>query len=101
MCRVAQQKGNLMKTVIGATVLAATVALAGCQMTSQEAMVFGPLAGAAAGLITANALNASRDWQIIAALGGAAAGTLVATNNATRTCAYARGDGTFFEAPCP
>jgi hypothetical protein len=37
---------------------------------------------------------------VIAALGGAAAGTVVARNTATGQCAYARGDGTYYRAPC-
>ena len=60
-----------------------------------------PIAGgAAAGLIAADALKADDDWKLIAALGGAAAGTVVAQNSAAQSCAYARGDGTYYTAPC-
>jgi hypothetical protein len=45
--------------------------------------------------------DANNDWRLIAALGGAAIGTIVAQNDATQECAYARGDGTYLVAPCP
>ena len=83
---------------------AAVLALAACDpaaLSPEARTVAGAAGGAAAGLIAAEALRADNNWRIIAALGGAAAGTLVAQNNQTRQCAYARGDGTFFEAPCP
>lgn len=81
---------------------ATAVLLAGCEgMTQQERMVVGGLAGATAGLITADALDANRNWTIIAGLAGATAGSLVARNQNTGDCAYARGDGTYRIAPCP
>lgn len=84
-------------------ILVATAALAtaGCQMTQQERTMVGALGGAAAGALTASALGANPNWTILAALGGAAAGTLVARNQNTGECAYARGDGTYYTAPCP
>jgi osmotically inducible lipoprotein OsmB len=85
---------------VGVTALA----LAGCdtsQMSQQDRAVAGGLGGAAAGFLTARALDADRDWQIIGALAGAAVGTLVAQNRQTGDCAYARGDGTYYVAPCP
>jgi len=63
-------------------------------------MLVGGLTGATAGLVTANALNASSDWTIITALAGATAGTLVAHNRATNRCAYARGDGRYVVDAC-
>ncbi|OWU83622.1 glucose-6-phosphate isomerase [Oceanicola sp. 22II-s10i] len=79
--------------------------LAACGTTygsNQDARtVAGVAGGAAAGLIAAEALNANNNWRLIAALGGAAAGTMVAQNTQTRQCAYARGDGTYYQAPCP
>jgi outer membrane lipoprotein SlyB len=76
--------------------------LQGCEnLTPEQRTVVGLTGGAAAGLITANALDADDDWRLIAALTGAAAGTIVAQNTATGQCAYARGDGTYFTAPCP
>jgi outer membrane lipoprotein SlyB len=63
--------------------------------------VAGAAGGAAVGLITAEALDADNTWRLIAALAGAAAGTVVAQNTATGNCAYARGDGTYYRAPCP
>lgn len=75
--------------------------LAGCEgMTSTERTVMGATGGAAAGLITAEALDANDNWRIIAGLAGAAAGTAVARNPKTQECAYARGDGTYYKAPC-
>lgn len=76
--------------------------LGGCDnLTPEQRTLVGITGGAAAGLITADALNASSEWRVIAALAGAAAGTLVANNVDNTTCAYARGDGTYYRAPCP
>lgn len=81
---------------------AAMLALVGCEnMTQEGRVVAGAAGGAAAGLIAAEAFGADSDWKLISALGGAAAGTMVAQNNARNTCAYARGDGTYYEAACP
>ena len=80
----------------------AALTLTGCTMTTeQERALVGGAIGAGAGLLTASALGASRNWTIIATLGGAAAGTLVARNRATGQCAYAVGDGTYRTGPCP
>lgn len=90
-----------MRRTLVPTTLAVVLGLAGCEgMTRQEQMLVGGLAGATAGLITANALRASSDWTIIAALAGATAGTLVAHDNARDRCAYARGDGRYAVRPC-
>lgn len=76
--------------------------LAGCgNMTTDQRTVAGIAGGAAAGLITAEALDADDDWRLIAALAGAAAGTVVAQNSSNGSCAYARGDGTYYRATCP
>lgn len=81
--------------------VAALVLLAGCDtLTPQQRTVVGVTGGAAAGLITAEALDADDDWRLIAALAGAAVGTAVAQNDVTGDCAYARGDGTYIIAPC-
>lgn len=91
-----------MKTKITAFAAAALMTLTACDnLTSEQRTVVGVTGGAAAGLIAAEALDANKNWRIIAALAGAAAGTVVAQNQATNTCAYARGDGTYYEAPCP
>ncbi len=90
-----------MIKLIPAALLAATVALAGCQMTQTERSVVGGLAGAAGGLAVANLFGANTNWKIIGTVAGAAAGTLLAQNTATGRCAYARGDGTYYEAACP
>lgn len=84
--------------IAGASILA----LSACDnMTSGQRTAAGLAGGAAAGLITAEALGADDDWRLISALGGAAAGTVVAQNQQRKICAYARGDGTYYEAPCP
>ncbi len=82
---------------------ASMLTLAACDpnMSPEARTVAGVAGGAAAGLIAAEVLEADDDWRLIAALGGAAAGTLVAQNSDTGTCAYARGDGTYYRAPCP
>ncbi|SUZ31029.1 hypothetical protein ROE7235_00761 [Roseibaca ekhonensis] len=82
-------------------ILAAGLALSGCQMTSTERQVTGGVLGAAGGLAAANLLGANTNWAIIGTVAGAAAGTLLARNTETGTCAYARGDGTYYEAACP
>ncbi|MDG4648448.1 glucose-6-phosphate isomerase [Roseibacterium sp. SDUM158017] len=85
-----------------ATVLTALTILSGCEdLTPQQRTVVGITAGAAVGLITAEALEADDDWRLIAALAGAAAGTIVAQNSADDRCAYSRGDATFYIMPCP
>lgn len=79
----------------------ALVFLSGCEgLTPEQRTLVGVTGGAAAGLITAEALDADDEWRLIAALAGAAAGTVVAQNSATGNCAYARGDGTYIIAPC-
>ncbi|SDI05079.1 glycine zipper 2TM domain-containing protein [Lutimaribacter saemankumensis] len=80
----------------------ALFSLTACQnLTSDQRTVVGVAGGAAAGLIAADILEADNDWRLIAGLAGAAAGTLVAQNRQTGNCAYARGDGTYYTAPCP
>ncbi len=91
-----------MKTWISAIALTAMLGLGACEnLTSDQRTVAGVAGGAAAGLLTAKALGAGSDWQLISALGGAAAGTVVAQNNQRKVCAYSRGDGTYYEAACP
>ena len=92
-----------MKRVIPMTIAAASIVFVqGCEnLTPEQRTVVGVTGGAAAGLITADILGADRNWRLIAALAGAAAGTIVAQNDATDQCAYARGDGTYYTAPCP
>ncbi|MHA6261684.1 glycine zipper 2TM domain-containing protein [Arenibacterium sp. CAU 1754] len=91
-----------MKKLVILALTVSSFGLAACEnLTTEQRTVVGVAGGAAAGLIAADALDADRDWKIIAALAGAAAGTLVAQNTATQQCAYARGDGTYYQAPCP
>lgn len=91
-----------MKTWITALACTAMLGLGACEnMTSNQRTVAGAAGGAAAGLLTAKAFGGDSEWQVISALGGAAAGTVVAQNNQRKVCAYARGDGTYYEAPCP
>ncbi len=86
------------------TLALAATALLGLQacenLTPEQRTVVGLTAGAAAGLITADVLKADNDWRLISALAGAAAGTVVAQNTSSGQCAYARGDGTYYKAPC-
>ncbi|MBR9653382.1 glucose-6-phosphate isomerase [Thalassovita aquimarina] len=90
-----------MKHLIIGGLTASLLALPGCYgMTRQESMVVGGLTGAALGVVTADMLDANRNWTIIAALAGAAVGTQVAVNNATNECAYARADGRYTVRPC-
>ncbi len=90
-----------MKKLIPATFLVAALALAGCQLTDTERSVVGGVTGAAGGLAVANLFGANTNWSIIGTVAGAAAGTLLAQNTQTGRCAYARGDGTYYEAACP
>ncbi|WP_209425166.1 glycine zipper 2TM domain-containing protein [Pararhodobacter sp. SW119] len=89
-----------MSKIFATGILAATIALGGCQLTQTERQVIGGIAGAGAGLIAADALNANPNWTILAALGGAAAGSMVARNTRTNECAYAVGDGTYRVGRC-
>jgi len=91
-----------MKGIPGGFLAVVAVALIpACDtLTTEQRTVVGLTAGAAAGLITAEALNANDEWRLIAVLAGAAAGTIVAQNSATGDCAYARGDGSYYVAAC-
>lgn len=92
-----------MKRIISMT-LAGTSLLfiqACANLTPEQRTVVGATGGAAAGLITADILDADDDWRLISALAGAATGVVVAQNEATQQCAYARGDGTYIVADCP
>lgn len=91
-----------MKNWILAIAGSAMMILPGCEnMTQEGRVVAGAAGGAAAGLVAAEAFDADSDWKLISALAGAAAGTVVAQNQARNTCAYSRGNGTYYEAPCP
>jgi len=91
-----------MRTKLIALTCAASLGLAGCYntLTPDQQLAVGALGGAAAGLLAADIVDANNNWTILAALAGAAAGTMVARNSQTGKCAYARGDGTYYEAPC-
>lgn len=91
-----------MRKSILITACIAGLGLAACDdMTSQERMVVGGLAGATAGVVAADFLRADRNWTIIAGLAGATTGALVARNQQTNECAFAQGDGTYRVGPCP
>lgn len=76
--------------------------LAACEDWSRrDRMIAGGVAGAAIGGLTADALSHDDDWIVLGVLAGAAIGTLVARNNATDECAYARGDGRYYVRRCP
>jgi ammonia channel protein AmtB len=79
----------------------AALSLAACEgLSPSERAAVGALTGAAAGIITADALGADRNWTMVAALTGAAAGVLVARNTVTGQCAYSDGRGRAYTAPC-
>lgn len=88
-----------MKSLI-IVALVGAFGLSACTMTSNERAVAGGLAGAAGGLVLANALDANPNWTIVAALGGAAAGALVARNAGTNECAYSDGRGGYITQRC-
>lgn len=91
-----------MRVKLIALTLSASLGLAGCYntLTPDQQLAVGALGGAAAGLLAADIVNANSNWTVLAALAGAAAGTVVARNQQTGLCAYARGDGTYYEARC-
>lgn len=90
------------KRIASAFLFAGLLGLSACEnLTPEQRTLTGLAGGAAAGLITADALSADDDWRLIAALAGAAVGTVVAQNATNGNCAYARGDGTYYTAPCP
>jgi outer membrane lipoprotein SlyB len=102
MAAAAKARGKNMRNWIFGLCGASALLLSACDnMTPEQRTVAGVAGGAAAGLIAAEALNANNNWRLIAALGGAAAGTVVAQNTQNQSCAYARGDGTYYTAPCP
>jgi hydrogenase/urease accessory protein HupE len=93
-----------MKKSVLSLACAASLALTACMsrpLPAQETGVAGSLAGIGAGIITANALDANKNWTVLLTLAGAAAGQLVARNYQTNQCAYANGDGTYRTRPCP
>jgi osmotically inducible lipoprotein OsmB len=91
-----------MHKILLVVISVSALGLAGCDtMTPDQQVVAGGLAGAAAGVLTADLLNANKEWTILAALAGAAVGTMVARNNVTNECAYKLSNGTYRIAPCP
>lgn len=77
------------------------MSISACAPTAADRQTLGAVGGAAVGFLAADALEANPEWTVVSVLAGAAAGTLVARNQSTRTCAYARGDGTYYTAACP
>lgn len=92
-----------MKRTISMTFFGTSFALLlACEnLTPEQRTVVGVTGGVAAGLVTADLFDANRNWRLIAALAGAAVGTVVAQNDTTQQCAYARGDGTYLLGACP
>ncbi|UWQ15317.1 glucose-6-phosphate isomerase [Aliiroseovarius sp. M344] len=92
-----------MKKTILTLACVATLALPACNrpLTDQEKTIVGGVAGIGAGLITANAIGANKNWTVLTTLAGAAAGIMVARNSYTNQCAYSNGDGTYRTRPCP
>jgi hypothetical protein len=87
-------------------VFAAIVALTGCQnLTAQDQANLGLAAGAAGGLLLADAFDANPAWTVVSALGGAAIGQQVARNRNTGECAYyagtnSAGEPVYRTGPC-
>lgn len=91
-----------MKRIALVTAIVGTLGLSACAEVGNNPDTGPALAGGALGVITASALDASPEWTVVAGLAGAAAGTVVARNQRqSTTCAYSRGDGTYYTAPCP
>ena len=91
-----------MRSQMFALLSASALLVSACDdMTPQQRAAVGAAGGAAAGFLVADAFDANDNWTVLTTLAGAAAGTLVAQNAETRDCAYARGDGTYYTAPCP
>ncbi|SEW26123.1 hypothetical protein SAMN05444851_2541 [Aliiroseovarius sediminilitoris] len=92
-----------MKKAILTLASVAVLALPACSrpLTDQEKTIVGGVAGIGAGLITANAIGANKNWTVLTTLAGAAAGIMVARNYQTNQCAYSNGDGTYRTRPCP
>lgn len=89
-----------MTKLFPATILAAVLAVSGCQMTQTERNIAGGAAGAATGLAAATLLGGGTNWRILGAVAGAAAGTMLVQDPRTGTCYHRRSDGTGYEAPC-
>lgn len=92
-----------MKKTVLTIACIASLAVSACNrpLTNQEKTIIGGVGGIAAGLITANAIGANKNWTVLTTLAGAAAGIMVARNHHTNQCAYSNGDGTYRTAPCP
>ena len=90
-----------MRKFLTIAAVTGSMALVGCVSENQERQVTGAVIGGGLGLITSKVLGADNDWVVVSTLAGAAAGALVAKNQQTGLCAYARGDGTYYRAPCP
>lgn len=88
-----------LKAILSGTALLAAAACT--NLTPQQNTTLGAVAGAGAGILAADAFDANDNWTVVSTLAGAAAGTLVAQNRNGETCAYARGDGTYYRASCP
>lgn len=76
-------------------------ALSACGALGNRDTVSSDRVGAGFGAITPAILSERRDWNIVADMSGAPPGEIVARNDARGFCAYARGDATFYTAPCP
>lgn len=93
-----------MKKSVLTLACVASLALTACMnrpLTDQEKTIIGGVAGIGAGLITANAIGANKNWTVLTTMAGAAAGIMVARNYQTNMCAYSNGDGTYRQRPCP
>ena len=91
-----------MKNWITAAIMGTALTVSACDtMTTDQRNAAGAVAGGALGAVTADALGANPEWTLVAGLAGAAAGTMVARHENAAQCAYSRGDGPYYPAPCP
>lgn len=83
-------------------ILIAALTMSSCaDMSRDEQILVGGLAGATVALITAEALDIDDDWVIVTALAGATVGALVARNRATNECAYKWRGNQYRVVRCP
>ncbi len=90
------KRTSMMIAVSGLTALSACGSLGG-----RDALVTTDNTDTGFGAITPAILSENRNWSVTGEISGAQPGEIVARNAAMGQCAYARGDSTFYTAPCP
>lgn len=89
-----------MKILVPFKMVATIFVASACTDTVSNEAASGAAVGGVLGAVTATALGADTDWLVVGTLVGAATGAIVAENQRTGQCAYARGDGTYYSADC-